>query len=109
MGINPAANARNPTPAAKLERVNLFLLFLFFIVQFVFVLVVITADARQFKRLDADYLVLASTLFAGDRVAFLNFIYLDVKIIFAFWAGRHDSLLSLYGFDVSRFGTTIPY
>jgi hypothetical protein len=45
MGINPAASARNTTPAAKLERVNLFLLFLFFVGIFVFVFVIVIADA----------------------------------------------------------------
>ena len=51
-------------------------------------------DLGQFQWLYADHFVFGSTLVAGDHVAFFDLFYVNIKIVFAFRAACHGSLLS---------------
>jgi len=69
-------------------------LFLLILVEQNLVVVQAIAYPHHFQRFNADHLVLRSTFITDDDVAFFNFVHINVKIILAFRAARHGSLLS---------------
>lgn len=60
-------------------------LFLFFFLVFFFY-------RFQLNRVDGDDFEVAAALGAGNDLAFIDIIFLDVEISFAFWTKNHDCL-----------------
>jgi hypothetical protein len=66
------------------------LLLTVFALHFFFLFHVALFDRFQFQRAGRDHFEVGATLGAGDDLAFVDFVFLDVQIGFAFGTKNHD-------------------
>jgi len=99
MRATGAANARHAASHGNRRQsllVELLLVFLFFFVVVLFeiqvILVVVLIELFEFERIDAHHAHVRAALIAGDRVAFVQLVFLDVDVRLAHRARYHSSL-----------------